>query len=463
LTSTWGEFVIQEEIGRGSFGGVFKAYHPTLRQPIALKLIPVVPGDAREIERALDESRRLASVHHHNVVTVHDARYADGHVGICMELVTGESLAQVVERRGRLGPDEVLASAVTLCNALSAIHAVQIVHNDVKAQNVVREDGGRLVLMDFGAGRRLPEPDRTTGLYFAGTPVYMAPEIFSFHEPSPVSDIYSLGVLLFFLLTGGYPVQGKTLEEIARLHARRQRRYLGDLRTDLPERLLAVVDRALEPQPAERYQSCGEMLHDLAASHSRQRVPVSWQEDTGGPTTSVGRVGSPVPSLPASGSWSAREWLVVVLGTLAVVLPAVWLIGFLGSRAHRVMFGVRGQFDLASPLDWLVNGIRTLPLPIFSMLVALTLYLVLVFAWRDDADVGHRRDLVRQDGQAVENRHRPRRARRSRHGWRACADRTGRSAGGGQLELCRPCLGDLHTACEWPRCRARPAGSGAGI
>jgi hypothetical protein len=381
MTSTWGEFIIQEEIGRGSFGGVYKAFHPTLRQPVALKLIPISPGDTREIERALDESRRLASVHHNNVVSVHDARYADGHVGICMELVNGETLAQVVERRGRLGPDEVLASAVTLCNALSAIHAVQIVHNDVKAQNVVREDGGRLVLMDFGAGRRLRDPDRTTGLYFTGTPVYMAPEIFRFEDPSPVSDIYSLGVLLFFLLTATHPVHGGTMEEIARKHLKGQRRYLGDLRTDLPERLLAVVDRALEPRPADRYQSCGELLHDLMGSHGRHREPplprpthvrddATWSAESG------------VEDASGSGARSAREWLGVVGGTLAVGVLAIWLIGFLGSKAHRVMFGVRAQFDLASPLDWLVNGLRTLPLPVFSVLMALTVYLVLAFVWR---------------------------------------------------------------------------------
>lgn len=375
MTATWGEYVIQEELGRGSFGTVVRALHPTLRQPVALKLIPVVDGSSREIERALDESRRLASVHHHNVVTVHDARYLDGRVGICMELVRGESLSQLVERRGRLGPDEVQVSAITLCNALSAIHAAHIVHNDVKAQNVVREDGGRLVLMDFGAGRRLAEPDRTTGLYLVGTPVYMAPEIFRFQEPTPVSDIYSLGVLLFFLLTALYPVQGHTLEEIAQAHARGRRRYLGDLRADIPERLLAVIDRALEPQPSDRYQSCGEMLHDLTA-HGRQPMP-QHREGASEPI----RQPQPVPNPIADGR-SARERLVLTAGVLAIAVPIVWIIGFLGYNAHRMMFGVQREFDLATPLDWLVDGLRTLPLPIFSMLAALTLYLVAAFAWR---------------------------------------------------------------------------------
>jgi hypothetical protein len=377
VRGTWADFVIEEEIGRGSFGSVYRAHHPTLRQPIALKLIPVVEGNAREIERALDESRRLASVRHHNVVTVHDARYADGHVGICMELIAGESLSEVVARRGRMGPDEVLACAATLCRAVSAIHGAQVLHNDIKAHNVVREDGGRLVLMDFGAGRRLAEPDRTTGLYLVGTPVYMAPEILRFQEPSAASDIYSLGVLLFYLLTQAYPVDGGSMEEIARAHGRGDRRFLGDLRSDLPERLLAVVDRALEPDPTDRYRSCGEMLHDLTAG---QRVRTRELDADAGARGHAPR--GPLPADPGAPVMAPRDSLAGAAPFVILMVPGVWIIGFLSSRAHRLMFGVRDPYDLAGPLDWLIAGLRTLPLPLFSMLLALTAYVFVAFVWR---------------------------------------------------------------------------------
>lgn len=380
MTSNWGDYVIGEELGRGSFGGVFKAYHPTLRQHVALKLIGVTAGNEREIERALDESRRLASVRHHNVVVVHDARYADGQVGICMELIAGESLAEVVRRRGRLGPAEVTAYAIDLCKALSAIHRAAIVHNDVKAQNVMREDGGRIVLMDFGAGRQLLEPDRTTGLYMIGTPVYMAPELFQFRDPGPPTDIYSLGVLMFFLLTGTFPVSGATLQDVAKGHTRGDRRYLGDLRDDIPDRLLAVVDRALSPDPEDRYRTSGEMLHDLVEGEpsKRPRRPRHSTKTVEPSQTTTARKRAVV-------IWRARNtreraWT----NAAALIGPffAIWLIGFLGSRAHAVMFGISREFDVLSPLDWLVTGFRSLPLPLFYVLAAATLSVVATLAWR---------------------------------------------------------------------------------
>jgi hypothetical protein len=345
-----------------------------------LKLVGVTAGNEQEIERALDESRRLASVRHHNVVVVHDARYADGHVGICMELIGGQSLSQVVQRHGRLGPAEVTAYAVDLCRALSAIHRAAIVHNDVKAQNVMREDGGRIVLMDFGAGRQLLEADRTTGLYMIGTPVYMAPELFQFRDPGPASDIYSLGVLMFFLLTGTFPVSGATLHEVAKAHSRGERRYLGDLRDDIPDRLLAIVDRALSPAPERRYRTSGEMLHDLVEGGVKKRTP--------GPRPlppSPDAYQSPSDRRVPSGRSqfrSPRERAWTNAAALISPLAAVWLIGFLGSRAHAVMFGIRREFDVLSPLDWLVTGLRSLPLPIFCVISAATLYVVLTLAWR---------------------------------------------------------------------------------
>ena len=382
MTSTWGDYVIVEEIGRGSFGAVYKAWHPTLRQHVGLKLISVTAGNEREIERALDESRRLASVHHHNVVTVHDARYSNGQVGICMELVAGESLAEMIERRGPLSPDEVTSYAITLCKALSAIHRAQIIHNDVKAQNVMRQDGGRIVLMDFGAGKRLIEPDRSTGLYFAGTPVYMAPELFEFRDASPASDIYSLGVLMFYLLTSQYPVDGTTVQEIARAHATGDgRRFLGDLRDDVPERLLTIVGRALAPSPRDRYHTCGELLHALANRtplHRRpKRVLTDVRKD---PSTRSHRHKTRPAADPAISRLRRFVWTDVA--AVAAVFPVVWLIGFLSSRAHAVMFGLRGEFDAPAPLDWLAVGFRTLPLPIASVMVGAALYVFVTYAWR---------------------------------------------------------------------------------
>lgn len=385
MTSTWDDYVIVEEIGRGSFGAVYKAWHPTLHQHVALKLISVTPGNEREIDRALDESRRLASVRHPNVVTVHDARYADGHVGICMELVTGESLAQIIQRRGPLGPDEVTSYATTLCKALSAIHRAQIIHNDVKAQNVMRQDGGRIVLMDFGAGRRLIEADKSTGLYLAGTPVYMAPELFEFRDSTPASDIYSLGVLMFYLLTGKYPVDGGTIQEIARAHATGEgRHYLGDLRDDVPERMLAIVERALAHSPRDRFHTCGELLHALTSSTTVHRVPRRLVRDARvdrkEPSTGARRRRASSADDPRISRLRRLVW--TDFAAIAAILPILWLIGFLESRAFAVMFGIRGEFDRPEPLYWLWAGFRSLPLPAGFIMIAASISVFVGYLWK---------------------------------------------------------------------------------
>lgn len=383
---TWGDFALLDEIGRGAFGTVYRAFHPTLQQHVALKLINVPGGRPRDIEKALEEPRRLASVRHEHVVIVHDARYLEGYVGICMELVRGESLAQTITHAGRLGGEETIGLGMSLCRALAAIHRAQLIHSDVKAQNVMREDGGRIVLMDFGAGRRILDPERTTGHFVVGTPAYMAPELFAFQEPTAASDIYSLGVLLFHVLTGSYPVEGGSLQDYSRAHARRNRRYLADLRDDLPVRLLTAVERALHPDPSDRYRSAGEMLIDLAdrttslQNLSYPPVPV---QSTGHELVRLERRRAPDGSVPVA---SAAAWMLERAPTVAAIGAAlvlfVGMLGYTASKAYEVMFGLTGDFASTSPLLWLDVGVRTLPLPLFYMLSIVVVFAVVAFIWR---------------------------------------------------------------------------------
>lgn len=376
LVTTWGDFELIEEIGRGGFGTVYRANHPTLQQHVALKLIPVPSGRPRDIEKALDEPRRLASIRHQHVVTVHDARYLDGYVGICMELIRGESLAQIVDRQGPFGPDETIVCGSNLCRALAAMHRAGVVHNDIKAQNVMREDGGRIVLMDFGAGRRLLDPSRTTGMYLVGTPAYMAPETFGLREPTTASDIYSLGVLLFYLLTARYPVEGASLPEFVTAHARGTRNFLGDFRGDIPERVLGVIERALEPNPTSRYRTAGEMLSALAFRGAGATESAR--------TTTRKARGQTAPSRrrPAVIRRSQRQRFQAGAAILICLLLFVWILGFMASKAYGVMFGLSGEFGSEAPLDWLDIGFRTLPLPLAYMLTVVTFCVVASFTWR---------------------------------------------------------------------------------
>jgi len=191
-----------------------------------------------------------------------------------MEFVHGRTLESWLLAHGALGPGEAATLGVDLCRALAAVHSAGLVHGDVKAQNVMREDGGRTVLMDFGAGRVQGAHD----VALAGTPLYLAPEVLAGEPATPRSDIYSLGVLLFHLLTGAYPYSGSDLDGLRAAHADGSHVMLRDLRPDLPDGLVRAIHRALEPDPARRFATAGEMEQGLAEAlqPAPVRTPPVW-------------------------------------------------------------------------------------------------------------------------------------------------------------------------------------------
>ena len=216
----------------------------------------------------IDEGRLLARVRHPNVVTVHGADRIDGRVGLWMEFVRGRTLEDVLGDQGPFGAEEATLIGLDLCRALSAVHAAGLMHRDVKAQNVMREAGGRIVLMDFGTGRD-DLSDRPADV--AGTPLYVAPEVLGGAPATAESDIYSVGVLLFHLVTGAYPVKGRTVAEIREAHGQRRRAWLRDARPDLPDTFVQAVERALDVDPDKRYDERG--CHGSARSRGSWRRP----------------------------------------------------------------------------------------------------------------------------------------------------------------------------------------------
>ena len=188
----------------------------------------------------LAEARHLARVRHANVVVVHGADEDDDQAGIWMEYIDGQTLAAMIRDHGVMSAREVVGIGLDLCRALSALHAAGLIHRDIKAHNVMREVGGRIVLMDFSGAQALaPGHDAEV---FSGTPLYMAPELFDGAAATPASDVYSLGVLLFFLLTGTVPVDGPTMASLREAHRRGVRKRLRDLRPDLPESIVQIVE-----------------------------------------------------------------------------------------------------------------------------------------------------------------------------------------------------------------------------
>jgi hypothetical protein len=274
----WGPFPINGEIARGAFGRVFEAVDPDLQVEIALKVIRTAGAD---LSHGLKEARLLARVNHPNVVRIYRVERIGDEVGIAMELVRGRTLNEVMSSAGSFAAREAALTGMDLCRALAAVHASGMIHGDIKAHNVMREAGGRTILMDFGAGRML---DREVGSEgdFAGTPAYLAPEVFAGAPRTKASDIYSLGVLLYYLVTASYPVAGSTGSEIARTHRRSTpRRLLRDARPDLPDAFVRVVEQALADKPGDRFKSAGAFEAALAET-------LSWP-DRSRTTPAIGR------------------------------------------------------------------------------------------------------------------------------------------------------------------------------
>ncbi len=248
---TWGPLRLLERIGQGAFGDVYRAWDPRLDREVALKLLPVekVRSEAVAI---IEEGRLLARVRHPNVVTIYGAERIDDRVGLWMEFIDGRTLHQLVANDGRrFSAREVTAIGEAVCGAVAAVHTAGLLHRDIKAQNVMMDRDGRVALMDFGTGR---ERHASAHAALAGTPLYLAPEMLSGSAgPSVQGDVYAIGVLLFFLLTGAYPVVGTDLESLRAAHARGERRSLRALRSDVPLRLARVVERAIDADPARRY------------------------------------------------------------------------------------------------------------------------------------------------------------------------------------------------------------------
>jgi eukaryotic-like serine/threonine-protein kinase len=269
-TLVGGRYRLDAQIGRGGMSTVYRAFDTVLERPVAIKLMHrEIAADADQLERFRREARAVAQLSHPHVVTVIDAgeQLADDGAGgtpyIVFEYVHGETLKDVIRRAGPLEVTQAVAYAIEIARALGAAHEHQIVHRDVKPQNVLIGEEGGAKITDFGIARSLTEEGLTMAGRVLGTTDYVSPEQALGQPVTGQSDLYSLGVVLYEMLTGQVPFRGESPVAVAMKHVREAVPDVQLRRPEVSAATAAVVDRAVAKDLAVRYPDAASMAGDL--------------------------------------------------------------------------------------------------------------------------------------------------------------------------------------------------------
>jgi len=272
-----GRYSLESELGRGGMGIVYLAHEVSLDRPVALKLLPPELSAQPQLkERFLREARTAAKLSHPNIVPIFAVDEVDGFVFFAMAYVGGESLGQRIRAKGPVPASEAARIMREVAWALAYAHAQGIVHRDVKPDNILLEDGsGRALVTDFGIAHVREAPGMTAVGEVIGTAEYMSPEQASGEPVDARSDMYSLGVLGYYMLSGRLPFEGETVGAVLAKHITQPAPPVASVVPEAPGRLARVVDRCLAKEPAQRYAHGEELAEELgSALEARQELPI---------------------------------------------------------------------------------------------------------------------------------------------------------------------------------------------
>ena len=322
---------LEEKIGSGGMSSVYRAFDPTLERWVAIKLMHRdISNDPDQLERFRREARTVAQLNHPHVVTVIDAGEDEGAPYIVFEYVEGETLKERIRRLGRLPVSEAVAYAIEIGRALEAAHASLLVHRDVKPQNVLIDRDGRAKVTDFGIARSLEAQGLTATGRVLGTTDYVSPEQALGHEVTGQSDVYSLGIVLYEMLTGEAPFKADTQVAVAMKHVRDPLPDVQRRRPEISASLAAVVERATAKETQNRYQQVSEMVHDLEEVLAIEAARSG--EATGEATTVLQSLSGDTADFAPSRLRRPRRALAVTLLVLAMLAATAV---FLAARTEK--------------------------------------------------------------------------------------------------------------------------------
>jgi serine/threonine-protein kinase len=349
-----GRYELEAKLGSGGMSTVYLARDTTLDRQVAVKVMHrEMSEQADQLERFRQEARAVAKLSHPNVVAVIDAGEDGGHPYIVFEYVEGETLKQRINRLGALDAQEALAYAIEIARGLTVAHARNMVHRDIKPQNVLIDSEGRAKLTDFGISRQLEQDGMTATGRVLGTTDYVAPEQAMGHPVDQRSDVYSLGVVLYEMLVGQVPFHADSQVGVAMKHVNEELPDVQQRRPELSAAAAMVVERATAKDPAGRYQQVGEMIDDLSTA---LEVEAARAGAATGEATSVLEAVPPGERKLSSGSgrWSRLALVLLLLG-FAAAIAAVVLIssgngpggggGALNGKGKQVAISSASDYD----------------------------------------------------------------------------------------------------------------------
>jgi len=366
-----GKYQIEAALGKGGMGMVYRGYDPLLDRRVAIKVLaPHLVWEEGFVERFLREARAAARIKHPNIVTVYDVGQEQDEFYFVMEYLEGQTLADHIRQHGALQPEEALSILRPLADALDYAHQHGLVHRDIKPGNIMIGSGQRVTLTDFGIARAAEETRLTSTGTIMGTPEYMSPEQAWGEEVDSQTDLYSLAVVAYEMLSGRVPFSGTTPHAVLYKQIHEPPPPIRDARPELPQGVEAVLARALDKAPGKRYSTATDLVLELESALAGKlevtpeeaptelvasRLEVGAEEAptelVAGkpevtpekvPTESVsGKPAAPAPAVPPRKKAASRRrvptliWAMGALGALAILVGVIGILWFASGNGQE--------------------------------------------------------------------------------------------------------------------------------